>query len=55
MQIGKITAPTAGYPDLLGGMPRLLQQQHPLPALAGDGRAHQARRTGAEYDDVVDV
>src|SRR3984885_6726297 len=53
MQIGKIAGPTSGYPDLLGGMPRLFQQQHPLPALAGDGSAHQARGTGAEYDDVM--
>ena len=36
-------------------MPRLLEQQHLTPALAGDGGAHQAGGPGAKNDDVMKV
>ena len=55
VQIGEIAPPAAGDADFFSRMPRLLEQQHRAPALAGDSGAHQARGTGAEDDDVMEI
>jgi hypothetical protein len=55
VQIGEIASPATGNTNLLGRVSRLLKQQHPMSALAGDSRAHQTRSPGTEYDDVMEV
>src|SRR5258707_15816182 len=53
VQIGEIASPAAGNADLLGRMPRLLEQQHRASPLAGDGGAHQPGSARPEDDDVM--
>src|SRR5258706_5064957 len=55
VQIGKIARPAAGNPYLLARVTCLLKQQHRASALTGNARAHQARGSGPENDDVITV
>ena len=41
MDVGEIAAPAAGDADLLGWLFRMVEDQHPPPARAGDPPAHQ--------------
>src|SRR6218665_3021597 len=50
--IGEIAAPPAGDQDLLAGLVRMVDQQHPPPALPCHRRAHQPGPAGAEDDRI---
>ena len=52
IQIGEIAASAAADQDLLAGMVRVIEQQHPPPAPARGKGAEQAGGSGAEYNDV---
>src|ERR1700716_297992 len=55
VQICEIASPASENTNFLARLSRLLKQQHLLSAPPGDSRAHQARGSRPEYDDVVAI
>jgi hypothetical protein len=52
IDVGEIAAAAAGDADLLADFRRVVDQHHARAALAGDGGAHHAGRTGANDDEI---
>ena len=53
VQVGEIAAPAAGHQDLLAGLVGVVQHQHRAAAITGAGGAHQTRRAGTDYHDII--
>ncbi len=51
--VGEVAAAAAGDQNFAAGTGRVFKEQHAAAELAGEGGAEQARRAGAENDDVV--
>ena len=48
MDVGEIAAPTSGNTDFLGRLFRMVEDQHPPPARAGNPSTHQPGGTAAD-------
>ncbi len=53
MNIGEITPPAAGNPDLLGRLFRMLKDENPPASLARFNGAHQASGSGTDDDYII--
>jgi hypothetical protein len=53
VDVGEVAAPAARDEDLLPHLVGMIDQQHPAPALAGNGGAHQPGGTAPQHDRII--